>query len=523
MATPVIIIPGLSSTTKRPAFYGETKFASGLSTAASLPVTVLLVGNKLTSGASSGTMSNDTVVGPITSADDVDSYAGPGSELAEMAYGADRKSGALAIANVPVYLGCVSESTGTVSSASITFSGTWSTPGAYNYRLDGYGLSLSVGATDTLGTVASGAASLINSRAWLPFSATATSAGVCTVLSLNKGVRQNYHVLVQDKTQLPSGAAAALAGGSARPDGGVPFSGGTGNDSPATLLTAIASTQYDRIAPACGDATLDATNLALWKTQVNTQCAPTVGILGHVVACETGTLASAATLAQTTLNDARFQVLHGLNLESHPSQIAATMAAVRAQAEQNDPDASYDDVVLPGIVGSTATVDRPSGTTIETALGEGVTELFTDAQGQVRVSRSIVSRSKNGTSPDYRVLDTSDATVPDYCRQAAKLLWETSFKPNNPRVTNTIPAEMKQPPAGVATPELWVQALTKIAKQFERGEGVSSGVPILTDVANNLPDAQWNAAGKFIVSAWPVVPMPNNHIMGLSVRQVSNS
>lgn len=513
-----IVIPGLSSTTKRPQFAAETKYAAGQITAGSIPLTLLLVGNKT----SAGSMTADGTPQLITSADDVDLLAGPGSEIGTLAYGIDGNGGALATPGNAIWIACVTEASSgpAAATATVTIAGSWTAAGTLKYRVSGALLTIGVGATDTVTLVAAAIKDAINGNTKLPFTA-ANTAGVLTITTKNLGLRQNWHSLFHDITGGPTGLTSTLAGGSSMTGGGKHFTGGAGSDSPVNLLVTIASTEYDRIALASGDSTLDATNIALWKAQMNTQAGATVGILGHAIIASNDTLTNAASLTVTTLNDARWNVLHFLNSETHPTAIAGAMGGVRCSAEQEDPDASYDDVVVPGVAPQSQSADRPSNSVIETALGEGVTEMYTSNDGTARISRSIVSRCRSGSTPDYRVLDTGDAIVPDFVRKALKLLWFTDIKPNNPRADDNPPEELKSALSGVLTPDIWNAAVTKLLKEFERGEGIPSGLSILSDVDNHLPTSQWNDIGKFIVSIVPTIPRPANHTCGVSVRQIT--
>lgn len=518
--TTSIVIPGLSSTTKRPAFYAETRYAAGAISAGSIPLTLLLVGNKT----SAGSMTADGTPQLITSVDDVDTLAGPGSEIGTLAYGIDGHGGALATAGVAIWIAAITEASSAPSAATatVTIAGSWSTSGTLKYRVSGAPISVGVGPVDTVAIVAQAIVDAINGNPRLPFTA-ARSGGVVTITTKNQSLRQNWHSLFQDVTNGPSGLTSTLTGGSSMTGGGKHFTGGAGSDSPTALLAAIAATQYDRIALACGDATLDGTNIALWKAQMSTQAGPTVGILGHAIVASSDTLTNAASLTVTTLNDARWNLLHLLNSETHPTSLAGAFAAIRCSAEQEDPDAAFDDVIIPGAAPQSAAADRPSSTVIETALGEGVTELYTGDDGTVRVSRAIVTRCRTGSTPDYRVLDTGDAIVPDFVRGALKLLWLTDIKPNNPRVDANPPAELKEPLAGVLTPSIWNGAVMKLLKEFERGEGVPSGLPILTGVDANPAISQYDTIAKRIMSIVPTVPRANNHSVGVSVRQLTTA
>ena len=519
----LIIIPGLSSSTKRPGFYGETKYGNGPLAIGSIPLNLLLVGNKT----SAGSMTADGSPVQVFGSSEVDALAGAGSELAAMAYGEDRRSGAMSVPGINVWLGCVAENgSGTYASATITFSNaTASSTGTIYYSVLGVKVPLTVAIGDTGAQAATALAALINSKGLQVTAAAGGTGGrVVTLTARNVGPRANWFTLLQDTSSGPGTITSTLAGGTALTGGGVHFTGGAGADDPTNLIAAIASQQFDVIALACGDATTDAISFALWKAAVNAAAGATVGILEHVVTASTDTLTNAASVTKTTLNDARFFLVRLLNGETPASVMAATLAANIVAIQQGDPGAGtqYAGLVLQGVAPQTQAADKSTNGVVETALGEGVTELVTNPDGTVAVTRLITTRCLNGATPDYRTFDACDSFVPDYCRAVAKLGWISEFQPDAPRVAPDVPVELKQPPSGVATPKAWADWLTAKAYQFERGENLP-GPPILINVANNLPTAQWNAAGRFIVSAWPVEVAPPNLIVGCSVRQVSSA
>jgi len=527
----IIIIPGLSNATKRPGFFGQVVNPAGQQSLSSQQLVVLLAGNKT----SAGSMTVEGQPQQIFSADDADSLAGPGSELACMAYGIGGTGaaggvvgGALAAQGVQIFLGSIAEAAGVAATATITIAGSWTTGGTLIYRLSGIPVTVNTLPGDTATNVAANIVLAVNGNSRLPFTA-ANAAGVVTVTCKNVGVRGNWHSIFQVVTQMASGMTSTLAGGTSLTGGGKHFTGGTGSDSPSNLLATIVAQQFDRIAAACGDNTLDTTNLPTWRTQMNTQASPGTGILQQLIAASNDTFGNAQSLAKTTLNDIRFQLLWGLNVETHPYVIASTFAATRAVAETIDPDSYYDSIVysntLPGVAPQSQGADRASASQVETALASGVTPLLTMADGTVRISRSITTHCMNGTNTDFRVLDTSGTTVTDYVLQAASLLWSGSFLPGNPRVQDNPASQLPAPKQGVAYPQLWNAALYNLLQQLAAGTGLTTGLPILdaNTVAANPPVSQF-AGGPtpHIMSAAEIVPAFNQHQLGQQIRNVTS-
>ena len=125
---------------------------------------------------------------------------------------------------------------------------------------------------------------------------------------------------------------AILNGGAVNPGGG------SGLETYTNLLNTLANQGYGRIALAANDAT----SAAAWLTQINTDAGPLIGFLQHAVVSFNSTTTTAVSMAQTTLNNQRFQVCFEQSSEDHTSVMSAVMAADRAFWEQSDPDKNYD-------------------------------------------------------------------------------------------------------------------------------------------------------------------------------------
>lgn len=495
-----IQIVGFSDNNKVPGFFAETVFGAGPISIGDIPLTCLLVGNKIAAG--SAVPNQD--INNIFSTNDADTFYGAGSELAVMCYAA------LQIPGVQLKAAPVTESGGAAATATITITGAWTATGTITYRVDGVPVQVTVLSTDTISSLAD---SIVAGIAGIPhLSVTAVKgAGAAFVVTLtrkNKGPRGNQGTLAQDITSAPSGITSTIAGGSALTGGIVPFSGGTTLDNVSTVLGLLGSAQYDRIAFAENDAT----NGALIKTFLSTQAGPLVGFTMHAVMARNDTLGAATSYAQTTMNAERVEVLWYLNSETIPSAISAVFCAYRTSVEQSDPDAAYDGYQLPGVVPQAFQADWPIMATLISALNNSITPIGTTPTGGAVIIRAITSHSLDAFgNPDYRTLDTSQAVVPDYVRGTLRLYWLTTFKPANPKVGPDPAPTQRTAPAGVATPLLWTRNVTKILQVLEQNL-------ILTDVANNPVVSEYNPVAKRIMSIVPVVACPNNHQTGVSVR-----
>lgn len=496
------IIQGYSSTNKVPGGYGEVIYGAGAIAAADIPLELLLVGLM-----TSGTATADTTIVDVGSVDDAVAAFGARSQLTRMC-----KIAAL-VPGVTVKAIALTSGGGVASAMTFTVAGTWTTTGTYTFRVAGETYQVTVLSTDAVLDVSTKIRDAINANVYGPTAST-VALGVATVTVACAGPHGDQYQAFGDSTGLPSGCTVTLAGGAALTGGGVYFTGGTTAETVTAALTTLFPTFYDRI----GIGQNLGTALSAWKTQINLQATPLEGRRQHVVAATNVAYATAASLANTTLNAARFQLMWQLNAETHPSEIAAVMAALRTSTEQGDPCAAYDDVVLPGVAPVQAKTYWPSNSTLVSALNNGLSPLLS-SKSQSRVCRSIVTKCLNGTTPDYRCLDTSDAVVPDYVLKDLLLLWSTQFKIANPRVRDNPAPEEPNLADGIATPELWNRTVIARLRKFELGAPAGLPYPIIINVSANLPQSNYDAAGKRIMQACPVVPAPNQHAIGISVRQ----
>lgn len=498
-----IVIDGYADSDKVPQFVGQTKFGAGPINIRSIPLVLLLVGLESVAG---GTMTPDVDVLDCLSKEDADTYAGAGGELASMVYGAFSQG----LSGVRLMIAAPSPAGGAAAAtATITITGTATTAGTYRYWVGGELVEVTVPSTATTPTNVADA--IVARFAQFPrlVASAANVAGVITLTCRTAGIRGDHLILHQDASLRQTGITSAITGGASVTGGGVKFTGGSGTETLTLIQALLYPARYHRMALAQNDAT----SLASWETHVDAKAAPLEGRMEHVVVASNDALGTATSLAQTTLNNHRFQLCWQLYAETPPARIAATMAAERASTEQTQPNSGYDDVVLVGVAPSRARGDWPSRTSQQSALDAGVTPLKTTEDGTVTVVRAITTRCLDGASPDYRTLDTAEAVVPDYVRDRLQLVW-ADFKAANPW-NQPDPGDGEAPAEeGVATPTTWNKRVTLELQTMEREK-------ILCQVAlpANAPVSEFNTAAKRIMSAVTVVPLPITHAIGVQVRQ----
>jgi phage tail sheath gpL-like len=480
-----IVISGFTSAFKVPGIYMETVFGAGEISNASAPLKCLVVGLK----GSTGTITNDGTPKLALSKNDVDALVQVGSEAARMAYQALRESG------VQLWIACPAPAGGAVAAtATITITSTpvHAATGEWRYRIGGIALSGATSTTVTQNALATAIGAAVNARTDLPVTAT-VSTNVVTLTAKCAGIRGNQYILMQDTTLLPSTISSAIAGGAAVTGGGVVFVNGAGTEDVTTLLSTMSSTEF---------AQNDTTNLPIIETWLNNQSAWDVGILQLGVVGLNTSLSAATTLATVTMNAERLQLLAMQNGESHPSEMAARWTAHRSVFEQSDPAASsqYDGFALTGIAPQT-----------------------THDNGDAVIIRSITTKCLSSSVADFRTLGTERASAPDFARRGIYRMG-VSFIANNPRVQDDPGTGERPPKPGIAFPALWTKTLTKYAYDLAEGAAnvVSSGLPVITDVANNLPFSQFDPIANRIMFVFPAEIANGNHQLGGQIRQTNN-
>lgn len=292
------------------------------------------------------------------------------------------------------------------------------------------------------------------------------------------------------------------------PNGGVFFMQGSGTDDIEDALDGTESVTNDYIAAAHNDST----NVGKLEAAVNAKAAFDVNRLENYVVSVNGTMSEAIAIGQTTMNDQLGEcawVQYGVE---HPSRVAARLAALYSVTEGAQPNSNYDDVEVPGAAPHYRDADVPNRATLKAALNNSLTPLVT-VNGVLKIVRAICSRSLNGSVPDYRTYDRGDVIVPIRIRKELIALGQ-QLKEENPYTGPDVAEGL--PPPGTFTPRLWNSKVTARLTEW-----ASPSFNWLTDVENNLPESEWDADAKRIMSIVPVVVKPLNHQLGVVVKQTA--
>lgn len=500
---------GISPSYKRPTFIGKLVYAGGAVGAGSQRLACLCVGMKT----AAGSMVADQDIVRVTNEDEVDSYAGVGSQLARMAYKALKVPGA------EVFIAAVTEPSGDAATATLVLSGTLTTGGTLRFRIAGVTVTVSVSVTDDIDTIGAAIAAAFNAKTRLPVTAAYSSGtDTVTITCRNKGTQGKDWILYWDTSngaETVAGLAIAMTGSAAVNTQGVRLgasSTGTGSEDATTLLTKLVTKRYARIAVGHNDAV----NAALWETQVNTLGGPLAMLYEQFVLGHNGTKAAAQTLAQTTMNAFLGELVWIRNCESHPAEIAAYFAAIRSVTEQTKPVPDYDNLPLSEIAPQVFDTDIPTEVEQDQVLNTGVTPGYT-VNGEARIARAITTYCLNGSDPDERCLDIGDAVFPQYAMLDLKAMYETEFRPANPLVGPNPAPEEESPLEGVGYPDLWNSLVANRAEEWyastwteERPVGVWA------------PRSDFVKAGRYIVDELPLPVRRVQHRLDQVVRQVFN-
>jgi hypothetical protein len=288
-------------------------------------------------------------------------------------------------------------------------------------------------------------------------------------------------------------------------------SSGTGAEDVTTLLTKLTKTRYARIAVGHNDAT----NAALWETHVDSKAGPLSLLLDQLVFAHNGTKAQAISLAQTTLNAFRAQVLWLRNSENHPAQVAALVAAYRSVNEQTNPVYDWDNFALPYLRAQAFEADVPTDSEQDEVLNAGVTPLTT-VDGTVRVVRMITTYCVSNSVQDERCLDIADIVMTDYATLDIKAMYETEFRPQNP-IVRADPAPEEEPPtAGVAFPKLWNGKVQERLQTY-----YASGWLSERPVGQWEPISTFVKAGGYIATDTPLAVSRLQHRLDNVMRQIA--
>jgi phage tail sheath gpL-like len=409
---------------KNPGAYLKVVLGAGISSAGAMLYKVLLTGNKLAAGSA---VLNQPYL--ITDEDQAKTLFGQGSELHRMirAFLKKSKYGLF-------YAMATIESVGVKASGTLVFASNASSSGSVRVHIGDYTVEVPVASGDTPTTVAAAVSAAITAHSDAP-ATSAPSVGTVTVTAKQNGLRGNFIYLwaemvgVGTMTVTPPAARYLTAGATA--------------DDPQTMLDALAGADRFHLIVAPFS---DSTQLAKYKTSINTFADPVTAKRGRVVFGSLDTLANTITLA-TTLNEPRMQCGWHYNGRNTPAELASVLAADLQLAYSSNRAANTDGDVLTGLLPQDVVADRPITSEILSALNNGITPFGVNGT-DVTLIRSITCRSRDSANnASYTVLDSHKVEVPDYVADLLQSGWLSTFK----GFKLGVDIEGEVPPPGVAT------------------------------------------------------------------------
>lgn len=440
-----ITLVGFSGNDPVPGAYLEVAFAQGDASGSGSPIEVLLMGNKLSTGAATV----DTVVyGPdsivqLQGEDDCISLFGAGSELHRMFRRFTKIN-----KNTTLRAIAVTESAGAQATGTITFVGTASGDGTARLYVHDEFVEVPIANLDTAATTASSLCDEVNKQSHWGVTATTVATGVwgyARLTAKQKGTRGNDIRYMPSITPgigmtVPTAVDQSLASGSTA-------------DSNTTALATINNSKYYYIASAANDST----QFGALVTQVGVQSAPITGIRQRAIAGSVDTISNTNTLA-TGRNSARADIVWAEKNPWCPSELAAYLASVITLFETKpNPRTNFagfgnDARTAPYWLVPRPRLDSaiPSRTSIKSALNNGVTPIGVNPNGSTYLVNLITTRSLNGSTNDYRVRDHHKVTICDFFGE--DLLVKTILQFAGKRVGDDPPQGSQPPGPDVVTP-----------------------------------------------------------------------
>ena len=365
----------IPSTTRKPGQFHEIDLVSGAGGLTPLPNPVLLIGTKLASGSAV----NDEFV-EVNDEAQGDLLFGVGSEAALMVRKAFETGKRIGIMPVLFATG-LADPAGTAALFTKTVTGGPAAEAAdIVFRIAGRTIRAGVSAGDSDTEIAAAIVLAIDEvEGLLPVTA-GSVLGVVTLTARQTGVNGNDIVVTVDDVGL-SGVAIAVAAS-------VPGVGVT--DPTVALDNSLAQYFESKVI-----ANHLAADVAILEAHQDEAWAPAAKRWNHAFLAETGTLATANTLA-TTSDDERIQVITYEDSPALPSEIAAAVAI--AVSSQEQPNFNWDFFDIPIPVPPDASVY--SDTEIESALAAGSTPLApNDARDTTQIVRLITTKTTEGGNP----------------------------------------------------------------------------------------------------------------------------
>lgn len=485
-------IQGYPSSYRAPFTAVELQFGQGPSNAPSGPRTACYVGPKSTAGSATA-----NVAYKISRESDAITLFGPGSPLHRMCrrHLLANKLGALvAMSHAPSSGAGVATATGTIT---ITMSsGTNPTAtGLVTTYVCGEVITTSFSTSDTVTTIAQAIADQINTKTWLPCTAS-PAVGVVTLTAKIAGSSQGTASVgvIRFRSNPEPGKNVAIATSGAALGMGTGVAGADGATTEAAGLTAALATLTNTRYYYMGFSAWDSASLAAIKSHISTKSEANPGLRSRGFTGYTGTLSALQTLA-IACNHERRHFVHQENSEWDVADLVANMAAIHQKAEAARGGFVHDiyrdaDWMCPAVYDM---ADAPTSTEINDSVTDGIIQIASDQFGSYMVM-SVNSRSKDSTGAidDFRATETHRVSFmddfADTLLQRDAVQYGTGFKlqPDQLKPDGSVDFNQRVP-TRTLTPSLYKPFVAAVIQEFADA-GVLQNAPAWIDSLNTSID-----------------------------------
>lgn len=362
---------------RQPEFFVEFDNTQAAADNATLPFTLLAVGQKTASGTA-----DVDVPYIITDDAQADTLFGEGSHLARIC----RSIRANNIVTKLVARAVDDDGSAVAATQTITVTGTATADGVIALYVAGIRITVGVDDTDDQDTIAAAIEAALDAETQIPFTAS-VATNVVTLTAKNKGilgndidVRTNY----RDDDADVAGVTVAIAAGVT----------GTLNPDTSSLITALGEEWYQTIVWPW----TDSTNLDALKTELLDRFGPIRQIDGYAVAGAVGTVGTLSSLGNGR-NEQTLSIVHATGEPVTHWEKAGAVAAQVASSASIDPARPFQTLALTGILPPEPN-DRFITSELNTLLFNGISTTVVDAGGQVRIGRMITTYKTSPTGGD---------------------------------------------------------------------------------------------------------------------------
>lgn len=484
----------IANSNKVPGTYLKVSLGVGARSAGDSTKFVLIIANKTSAG--TGVVETEY---DIFSEDEARTLGGAGSEAFLMCRAALR-----AWPGVAIKLMLATASGGTAASGTIVFASTAGAAGTVQVTCIGETIEVAVASGDAHTVTSVAVAAAINDQTDWPITAS-ESSGTVTCTAKIAGPRGNQ---ISVRARLVDVTTMTVT----PPSGGYLASGAT-DDNHQNVLDAQATLRRTFIATPAQDAT----QLARYRTHVNTQDDPEVGHRKQVIWASLDSLANTTTVA-TGLNAERMCCAWMYTSDWTAGMIAAAVAAIRAREESNEAATNYDGMTVPNLPAHYTKANIPTNTQQASALNNGISPITSTTTGEAAIVRLVTNKSQDSASnPDYRVLDVHKVSVPDFVADDLEVGVPAEFV-DSPKASDN-PPEGQSPAPRVTTPDMVRDFLISRLFRAERELGLLDSGSVEANLGNLHVELSKVAKGRFNASI-PLDVVELFHQAAIDVRQI---